>query len=881
MKKITRLLALFIALFCTSVMYAAQVPSYIVNETFTGATAYPTGWADATTLVGSNNAGVNWTTPVADQLSLIASGSGTRGRSISFPTSGAGTTVYIDFDWFITSSMIGNRNALALILHDNVGVNIFSLYVCGSDAKFHYWNIEKDSTSFIGNSFNRASTSTTITDSRNLGSQLNFGYSTGTWYNIKATLDFSTHIITSMKLTNKSDNSFITSDNKPFLNSTASDITKISIMNTRSSNAGNGSNANLNVSIDNFKIYTMIEAPVSNVTVNYFDPSDNPIKTARIAANNTVGETYTALASDKVSFTDGGFYYVYNAASTTSDNVVVLADGSAVINLKFSKVAVTSGTYTWTGVTNGNWNETELNFSTDGSNSLGYQNGNGVIFNGTGANKIITLNNDFDLGSNDVTISSDGYSISGTGKLSGTGAVILNTVTGESATLNIINELTGGVVVNGGTIVIAKDAAATKLTVASGSTLNLSTGSAFSKAIAGAGTFTEIPTSNVSYSSAITGVDAINYSLVSAGSASTSGSFSGMPTLNNSFSGMINVNTAVGAATLFGSTTQFTDNKLNLGDNVALVYPTNPASDGSTAIAIGELSGSALSKVMGPRLRALTYNLGGLNTNSTFEGTFENFPADAWSNLPVLNISKLGNGILTLTGVSTGFVSGAVNVNEGTVIVNGTLGSTAVPTTVAAAGILKGSGTVNGATTVNGTLEGRLNFGSSLTLAGTTNLTVDGFNATQYDSISVAGAVTYGGILNVTINAAAPAYGTYLKLIKASSVLGTFGTVNLPAGYIFDHSSGNLVYGFYTNIDQFGNSKLSIYPTLTHNLINIVGANSSTIELVNLIGQTVKNINSTSDKTIINMNGLSTGTYFVKVRLNDGSVKVQKVLYQK
>jgi autotransporter-associated beta strand protein len=890
MKKITRLLALFVVLFCTSGVYAVQVPSYFVNETFDGISALPTGWSDGT----PNYFGYSGATTIGSNvLNVSGSGSGSRGKRNNFTSSGSETSVYINFDLLVNSWTLGYKNAFGLVI-DGSGSNtanpknILCLYATGSDGKFHYANADLDTVAFTsddtwGASFRRAGTTAALTNSLNLGTQIDFAFTLGVTYNVRALLNFTDQKVDSLIITKLSDNSKISLGSYPFMRYVApiTDVNSVSIFNSRGTNEGNGASVNINASVDNFKTYKMIEASLANITINYLDPTDNPIQSARISADNVTGSTYTALAEDKATIVSGGFYYVYDAASTTSDNVVVLEDGSAVINLKFTKTVSTTGTYTWTGVTNGYWNESELNFSTDGSNSLGYQNGNGVVFDGTGANKTITLNNDFNLGSNDVTVSSDGYSISGIGKLTGSGTTILNTAAGESVTLAIVNELTGGVVVNGGTVVIAKDAAATKLTVASGSTLNLSTGSTFNKAIEGAGTITVIPTSNVGYSSAITGIDAINYSLVSAGAASTAGAFSGMPTLNNSFGGMINVNTSVGDATLFGSTNQFTNNKLNLGDNVSLVYPTNPATDGSTAIVIGELSGSSLSTVMGPRLRTLTYNLGGLNTNSTFAGTFENFPADAWSNIPVLNIVKAGSGTLTLSGASTAYIAGAVTVSTGKLDVTGTLGTTSVPVTVAADATLSGTGIIGGATAVNGILEGALSFGSTLALAGTTNLVVNGFEAGQFDAVTIAGALTCGGTLNITVNASAPAVDTSIKLFDAGTFAGAFATVNLPSNYTFNSATGMLTYTVGTDLNSENASKLRIYPTLTNGLVTVEGFNASTLELVNLTGQVVKQVDLVNGKATISMNGLSNGAYFVKVRLMDGSVKVQKVIYQK
>ena len=68
-------------------------------------------------------------------------------------------------------------------------------------------------------------------------------------------------------------------------------------------------------------------------------------------------------------------------------------------------------------------------------------------------------------------------------------------------------------------------------------------------------------------------------------------------------------------------------------------------------------------------------------------------------------------------------------------------------------------------------------------------------------------------------------------------------------------------------------SALRIYPTLTRNSI-IVDGNAISTEVI----KQIKNLHS---KTSINLSDLSNGSYIVKVKLADGSVKVQNILFQK
>lgn len=901
MRKIKLLSALIIALLCTSTIHAVQVRNYIVNQDFTGVTVHPTGWStanDANYSLFGTGGGYNYITP-ANQLNVTTgSSSKNQGLKITFPSSGTETNVNLEFDWTITTATVGSKNALGLILKDNVASaytntgDVMILYCSGTDGMLHCQNIDNTTAVFqdlsASGSFLKSGVDAATCNTNNASTITTCGWALGQTIHIKATFDFSTHKITYLKLSNTTTGatSYENTTGLDFLSATAANISKVCITNTRISASGNGSNSVSNTAIDNFQMYTFIDAVLDNVTINYLDPSNNSFKTARVAIDNAVGSTYAALLSDKETYNDGTFVYAYDAATTaahagngTGDTAVVKTGGST-INLRFTKTAVTSGTYTWTNATSANWNETEANFTTDGSNSLAYQNSNAVSFPATATQKNVMLTGALDLGNNNVNLAGDGYTLAGTGSLAGTGTLNMNLNTGETATLNLNNNMTGGVAVNGGVAVIQKDAAASKLSVANGATLNLSTGAAFSKAITGtSGLLNIMPTSNVTYTSAISSVDALNYTLPSAGSVNTSGAYSSMPILNNTFSGAINVETPLSAA-MFGSTINFTNNKVALGDNVSMVYAATPASVAS--ISIGELTGTSTSKIQGVRVRTATYSIGGLGTDAVYAGTFENFGADAWSNIPVLNITKNGTGSLTLTGNSSAYVSGTTTVSAGRLIVNGTLGTTATTASVGVNGTLSGTGTIGGATTVNGTLEGSLNFGSSLTMAGTTNLEVNGFNPGNYNVINVAEAVNYGGIINITVNASAPETNTAIKLINAAIYNPSVTTINVPSGYAFNQATGTLTYnGTPNSLQSDISGTLSIYPTLSTGNVTIAGAKSAIVEVVNIAGVIAKQIVVNNENATIQLNGLANGTYFVKVHLTDGSVKIQKVILQK
>ncbi|MDD4970380.1 MAG: T9SS type A sorting domain-containing protein [Paludibacter sp.] len=899
MKKITLLLIATVALCWANSASAGSntlVPTYFVNESFTGATTYPTGWSVGTALYAGSGA-ISWTSPASDQLSSSGSGTGNRGYTINFPGSGTETTVYLNFDWFITAQSIGQRNATGLLLHGSGATttdpqNIICLYNCGSGGFFYLNNLQKDSTTFLtGGNFNRATNiSIAGTSTRNSGCNTNLALATSTWYNIKAKLNFTTHMIDSITISKKSDATVnVTFTALNFLNATANDLSKISFTSNRSNNSGtNGNNSNFNFSIDNFKTYKLTQATTSTVTVNYLDPSNVAFKTARTVTDLTVASTYTALSSDKATYTDGSYYYIYDATNTISDNTVVAADGSSVINLKFKKVDVATGTYTWTGLTSSNWSDVDANFTTDGVNSFAYQSNNPIIFPATATMKSAILTGDLTLGSNNINLSGDGYALTGTGSVSGTGALNLNLNAGETATIGIKNNLTGGLVVNGGIAVVTNDLGTSTYTVADGTKLKLQTGAAFSKAIAGTGTVTIEAASNVFYTQAITGASTVNIILDNAGSSSSTWSDYWGGSLPSG--AQINVTTGLAAAGFGVGDALLTNNKVNLGDGVRLLrwYNQSTSGGGTSTIVVGELNGTAGSTIEGGMVdasnRMLAYEIGALNTDATFAGVIKNYLTVTTA---PLNVYKKGTGTWTLTGAST-YSPGLFNVDAGKVILTGALNGAAVPVLVAAGATLAGTGTIGSATTVAGTLEGKLNFGSSLTLAGTTNITGTGFDAGSFDVINVTGAVVNGGVLNVSITAAEPTAPLTIKLINAGSYSGTFSAVNVitpvatnSSAWGYNNATGELTYYPLGTGVQSLKSTLSVYPTITNNSIQINGQNISAINIVNLMGQSVKQINTTATTNTISLSGLSTGAYYVKVKSTDGSVTVSKIIYQK
>ncbi|MEO6499133.1 MAG: hypothetical protein ABIN95_08980 [Mucilaginibacter sp.] len=118
-------------------------------------------------------------------------------------------------------------------------------------------------------------------------------------------------------------------------------------------------------------------------------------------------------------------------------------------------------------------------------------------------------------------------------------------------------------------------------------------------------------------------------------------------------------------------------------------------------------------------------------------------------------------------------------------------------------GIVKGTGTIPGANFTNngGTLSpgyspGKMTFNAAETF--TTNIlaieiTGTGAAGITYDQLAVEGAATIGGTLNLSITYS-PGIGDQFTIVSASSVTGTFTTVNgLPAGWNIVYYPGSVV----------------------------------------------------------------------------------------
>jgi autotransporter-associated beta strand protein len=186
--------------------------------------------------------------------------------------------------------------------------------------------------------------------------------------------------------------------------------------------------------------------------------------------------------------------------------------------------------------------------------------------------------------------------------------------------------------------------------------------------------------------------------------------------------------------------------------------------------------------------------------NATLNGPvtgFTNVSSGALTPQAVAGFTKLGTGTLTLTSPASN-LAGPVNVNAGTLIVNGAIGpstTSAFAVAVSSGATLGGSGTINrqviiniGATLSPGNSPGTITTGN-LTLSGNLNAEVNGTSAA--DLVNVYGTVTLGAssVLNLSVTGTPSGPVIIVQNDGADAVSGTFATVNgLPAGATINYA---------------------------------------------------------------------------------------------
>jgi autotransporter-associated beta strand protein len=417
-----------------------------------------------------------------------------------------------------------------------------------------------------------------------------------------------------------------------------------------------------------------------------------------------------------------------------------------------------------------NWDSTTTEWTAPNGSAIVFVAGDGVTFDDTGSNSpAVNLTGPFAPSELEINTYTNSYVLSGTGSLTGGMTLVKNG--SASLTINTGNTFSGAVTLNSGNVTLGSTAAlGTGAVTLGGNALTLpGGGGTFGNALVvnGTSSITWTSNSNMYLAGAVTG--AANLTLNFSNKLLTfQGNWS-------AYQGTLDTGASTGAIRLYsGASLNFGAATVNLGN--ATLYPHD---EGTTTLSFGALNGNASANLGGDNgstSSTNTYTIGALNLNSTFAGSINN--GSASGNL--VNLTKTGSGVLTLSGTST--YTGPTVVSGGALVVNGGLGNTAVTVT---SGALYGAGTIGSSTggavsmqagtILSPGVSGAGNFGTftvghGLTLTNATVL----LDLSSNPSGSNDKIVMQGGTI-------ALAGTTTMALNLVNSVLGA-GTYNLISG---------------------------------------------------------------------------------------------------
>jgi len=204
---------------------------------------------------------------------------------------------------------------------------------------------------------------------------------------------------------------------------------------------------------------------------------------------------------------------------------------------------------------------------------------------------------------------------------------------------------------------------------------------------------------------------------------------------------------------------------------------------------INGLSGSGVVDTLAGGTPTLT--VGGNNGGGTFSGVIKN-------TFGALTLAKIGGGTVALNGANT--YGGASLVSNGTLLVNGSIGTNAV--TVNTSAILGGAGTIAGPVAIQaggsfipgagaGVAGSVLTISNSLTLVPGSSTLMKVQTGSLSDQAIVSDTINYGGTLVVTNVGGTLGLGDKFKLFAAGQFTGHLAGIilpSLPANLIWSNS---------------------------------------------------------------------------------------------
>jgi outer membrane autotransporter protein len=175
------------------------------------------------------------------------------------------------------------------------------------------------------------------------------------------------------------------------------------------------------------------------------------------------------------------------------------------------------------------------------------------------------------------------------------------------------------------------------------------------------------------------------------------------------------------------------------------------------------------------RLGSVDFTVGSNNLSTTYSGVIQDGGTDGGTDA---SLTKTGTGTLTLSGTNT--YTGGTTVNQGTLSVNGTIGTVNVlnGATLGGIGTVGNTDVASGATIAPGNSIGTLNVAGNITLAAGSVYSVELAGSGASDLIAASGVATLqGGSVSVTALDPQTSYQTgqvYRILTAQGGVNGAF-----------------------------------------------------------------------------------------------------------
>ena len=302
-----------------------------------------------------------------------------------------------------------------------------------------------------------------------------------------------------------------------------------------------------------------------------------------------------------------------------------------------------------------------------GTGAITFQHGSGAL---AGAGIHIGTSNELVLNAANA-----GITVNARIHNNGSNASALTVVGSGGVTLNAANTYTGGTSVNQGTVLIGNNSSfgTGGVRIANGATVsNSTTLSGLGNTVTGSGAFTA----------------ATGQATITGNWTGFSGTVTSVPAadmvFNGGFSSSVATTTSANAAYV---------NNYNLNNTNGMIVQNQTG--GTVTYKFGSYASAALSNLRnaGSATGSVIFEIGNLNTDTVVAGGIG-------GGAQTTSLTKVGSGKLTLAGTCT--YSGATLVSSGTLLVNGSLGNTAVSVT---GGTLGGSGAIAGTVAVSASLS--------------------------------------------------------------------------------------------------------------------------------------------------------------------------------